>query len=164
MIYFILIVGLLLIYLSIRRGQKTKITEIKQENFDSLLESGVDEFYEREILKSYIDLERRVEILEEKLLKHETSQKSYDKETIKNDEEYIESILEVVNETEDIYVKEVETKVNKGDIGLDKNGSILNSKVITLYNEGKSVEDIASMLRIGKGEVLLRIGLQKRQK
>ncbi|MEF9952026.1 MAG: hypothetical protein RR838_05480 [Clostridium sp.] len=164
MIYFILIVGLLLIYLSIRRGQKTKITEIKQENFDSLLESGVDEFYEREILKSYIDLERRVEILEEKLLKHETSQKSYDKETIKNDEEYIESILEVVNETEDIYVKEVETKVNKGDIGLDKNGSILNSEVITLYNEGKSVEDIASMLRIGKGEVLLRIGLQKRQK
>ncbi|MEG2538146.1 MAG: hypothetical protein RSA01_00975 [Clostridium sp.] len=162
MIYVVLIGGLLLIYFSLRRGQVQNVVEAKEKNFDTLLENDADSFYEREILKSYVELEKRVEILEEKLLQYENVSVIEDKEIPENDEKYIEGILEVIDNTKDTYVKEEEEKTEEVVVS-SNNSSILNNEVITLYNEGKSVEDIASILNIGKGEVLLRIGLQKRQ-
>lgn len=167
MIYFILILGLVLIYFSIKKGQKDSSIQEKKDNFDSILENDADSFYEREILKSYVGLEKRVEILEEKLSIYEKSQNIQDKEKDKKDEEYIESILNVIDKTDDIYVKDehvIEEKVNSEEVSFDNNNTMLNNEVITLYSEGKSVEEIASLLKIGKGEVLLRIGLQKHQK
>lgn len=162
MIYVVLIGGLLLIYFSLKRGQVQNVVETKEKNFDTLLENDADSFYEREILKSYVELEKRVEILEEKLLQYENVSVIEDKEILENDEKYIEGILEVIDNTKDTYVKEEEEKTEEVVVS-SNNSSILNNEVITLYNEGKSVEDIASILNIGKGEVLLRIGLQKRQ-
>ncbi|MEG2337633.1 MAG: hypothetical protein RSB66_01015 [Clostridium sp.] len=162
MIYVVLIGGLLLIYFSLKRGQVQNVVETKEKNFDTLLENDADSFYEREILKSYVELEKRVEILEEKLLQYENVSVIEDKEIPENDEKYIEGILEVIDNTKDTYVKEEEEKTEEVVVS-SNNSSILNNEVITLYNEGKSVEDIASILNIGKGEVLLRIGLQKRQ-
>lgn len=83
--YFILIAGLILIYLSLRKTPK-KLKSEKVKEFDDIMEDSTyddesaDSFYEREILKSYIELEDKVNNLEEKIISLEEKLKEKDKE------------------------------------------------------------------------------------
>lgn len=70
-------------------------------------------------------------------------------------------------------LKENELLNKKSDTGtfddiVDKNKtdlkSDLNTKIYDLHDEGNNVDEICSKLNIGKGEVLLRLGLRNQKK
>lgn len=58
--------------------------------------------------------------------------------------------------TERTRQKNTETKAPS-----DNSDNNINEIIYKYYDEGKTVEEIASLLKLGKGEVLLRIGLRK---
>lgn len=71
-------------------------------------------------------------------------------------------INELENKKENDKV-EVEDKENNKKDEENKINS-LNDKIKDMYDKGISVEEISAALRIGKGEVLLRLGLNKQRK
>lgn len=168
MIYIILILGLIVIYFSVN-GKKIKNTSknVMEDNFDSLLENTPNQFYEREIVKSYIELEDRLIKLEEKFAEIQEKLEKIqgkDKEEYNYDENKRKDTFLSNNEKKDVVIENQVESINDENINTNVNNTTKNREVITLYNDGRSVEEIASTLKIGKGEVLLRIGLQKRGK
>lgn len=141
--YILIIIGLVLIYLSLR-------FEIKKDNngFKNVLSKSIEnnEFDELKKALEYIParldnieneitlLDSKVNLLEDEFKKINNAIKSFN-----NKEEAITN-----SETE-------------------KNNDIekTNLTIYKLYDSGKSIEEISSILRIGKGEVSLRLGLRK---
>ncbi|KMT21719.1 DUF6115 domain-containing protein [Clostridium cylindrosporum] len=186
MIYVILIIGLALICFSINSMKIGNITS--GDTFDSLVDNNSSNFYEKEILKAYIEiedkvikLEQRIESLEEEIhikdKEYEIIYENFKKGTKLynlNELKFVEE-LGVVESQKDINMtinseeysvlgSDDEVSVHKNESQVDAQNTIKNKEILLLYNEGRSIEEIASTLRIGKGEVLLRIGLQKREK
>lgn len=147
MVYSILILGIALIIFSLIKGKKED-----ESSFESFLENDIqrenlESFYENEIVKSYIKLEEKVISLEEEINRLKKNFEAKDKEF----NIFYENIK-----------KDIKTYDEKENTEVYKEENNINSKILALYNEGKNVDEIASILKIGKGEILLRIGLQKR--
>lgn len=167
MVYVILVIGLILIFLALKG--KTINKNKDEETFDNLVESSTDDFYEREILKSYVELENKVVELESKIYNLEQKLNFKDKE-FNIFYENIKKEIKINKTTNNNFDNNVTDDLNGENEVVDvenedKNfqNTIKNNEVLSLYNEGKSVDEIASTLRLGKGEVLLRIGLNKRE-
>lgn len=179
MIYVILILGLVIIYCSFK-VEKIKTVSKSNNDFDSLIENSSDKFYEREILKSYVELETRVLELEdivsslEKKLDEKSNEIKLLYEKIENDIEDLEkntecheNDIELITKSDDNLTEENKSFLNNNqeDLSLNiDNKDLKNKEILSLYKEGKSVDEIASELGMGKGEILLRIGLQKHLK
>ena len=147
MVYSVLILGIALIIFSLIKGKKED-----KSSFESFLENDIqrenlESFYENEIIKSYIKLEEKVISLEEEINSLKKNLEAKDKEF----NIFYENIK-----------KDIKTYDEKENTEMYKEENDINSKILALYNEGKNVDEIASILKIGKGEILLRIGLQKK--
>lgn len=147
MVYSILILGIALIIFSLIIGKKESKSSFEFFLEKDIQKENLESFYENEIVKSYIKLEDKVVFLEEEINNLKKNLEAKDKDF--ND--FYENIKK------DIKIYDVK------DTEVDKEEDNINNKVLALYNEGKSVDEIASTLKIGKGEILLRIGLQKKE-
>lgn len=117
----------------------------------------------------YVAIRKRVENSEE--IKNEVNSfQFYEdmnsmKENIKeltNRVNDLENSLIILNEIIEQYLDKKDTKDEKKEND-DLEREDLNDIIFELYNNGMSIDEICSKLMIGKGEVLLRIGLRKQK-
>lgn len=139
--YIVLVIGLVIIYIALRKGQNTSNSSVR---FETALKNNL-KLNELEIMKSeLLELSSRVEDIEKALL--------ILNETIyKNTEQNTEPYEKTQNE---ILYQESKNTSDENDI---------NSMIYKLYDKGMSIDEICSTLMIGKGEALLRIGLRKQK-
>lgn len=133
--YVILIVGLILIYISLKNSSNHQEREM---NFHNILNKEINKDEISELKKTISELTIRVEEIEKAIL-------------LLGDRE--------IKDTSDVEIKE--SKNVKRSLTASHNDK--NSQIYKLYDEGKSIEEICSILNMGKGEVLLRIGLRKQK-
>lgn len=77
----------------------------------------------------------------------------------------LENSLIILNEIIEQYVEKKDTEDEKSENNdNDIERKDLNDIIFELYDKGMSIDEICSKLMIGKGEVLLRIGLRKQKK
>ncbi|MCX7885343.1 MAG: hypothetical protein N2448_10010 [Caloramator sp.] len=136
MVYTLLIIGLIIIYIALKKGVK------QDSSFD-------------------LNLNNKVFLEEIKIVKNEIKELSSRIEDIENSIIILNEKFEDIKEKplrEEESIKKIENKSDNTEEEED-----LNSIIYNLYDEGLSVDEISSKLRIGKGEVLLRIGLRKQK-
>lgn len=144
--YILIIIGLILIYLGLRFDiKKQEKGEFKNALSKSLENNEFDEFKKGiGYMSSRLDnVENEITLLNSNInfLENEFKKATEDIEFYKNRE----------NKTI------VKDETNNIPIEMEK----INLKIYKLYDSGKSIEEISSILRIGKGEVSLRLGLRK---
>lgn len=141
----LIILGSSLIYYSYRLKKKYFYTENIQNN-----KNVFENYYtisEFNLYKEGIDdLKKNINYINETILalnlKIEDIESSYN------------NILSLLDNKQKI-------EVNNNSQKFEEKSENLNNKINELYNKGLSIEEISSTLRIGKGEVLLRLGLKK---
>lgn len=141
----LIILGSSLIYYSFRLKKKSFYTENIQNN-----KNVFENYYtisEFNLYKEGIDeLKENINYINETILalnlKIEDIESSYN------------NILSLLDNKQKI-------EVNNNSQKFEEKSENLNNKINELYNKGLSIEEISSTLRIGKGEVLLRLGLKK---
>jgi predicted nucleic acid-binding Zn-ribbon protein len=139
--FILLISGLLLIYLALRKGRNEKTNKNSSNSYDSEIKSLRDDINS---LNNKLDkLENTVMVLNEDLGKIP-------------DTGFEREISAKKNNTE-----EFDNMVDKNENKLKND---LNTKIYELYDKGKSIDEICSNLSTGKGEVLLRLGLRNQKK
>lgn len=135
--YILIIIGLILIYLGLRfEIKKQGKTGFKSTLSKNLENNEIDNLKESiEYISARIDnIENEITLLDNKIVFLENEDKDiYENKTIDKDE--TQNTPKEMEET--------------------------NLKIYKLYDSGKSIEEISSILRIGKGEVSLRLGLRK---
>lgn len=130
-------------------------TTKKVENSGSDTPSGTDTF-SLELLEKQAELaNKRIDILQERFLELEDYLKENITNISKNSDENTEFIdnnsvippnnLTDSNENESVSIKDI------------------NTIIYNMYDNGASLDDISSELRIGRGELQLRLGLRKSQ-
>lgn len=139
--FILLLSGLLLIYIALRKGKNDEPGINSSNSYSSEIKSLKDNINKLNIKLE--KLENTVMVLNEDLgkvpdtiIENEISHKESDTDTFDN-------------------------IVDKNKINLKNN---LNTKIYELYDKGKSIDEICSNLNIGKGEVLLRLGLRNQKK
>lgn len=158
MVYLLLVIGLVLIYFSLRYDKPSD----RGKNFSTVLQNNINTMELEEVIEELNDFSDRIENIEASLL-------------------LIEEKLHynnVVNSTIDINDKinfpesnneEQETILNNEQLNfIETNSQVdeiktLNDTLYQLHDEGKTVDEISSITRIGKGEILLRLGLRKQR-
>lgn len=140
--YILIIIGLILIYLSLRfEIKKNRDGGFKSTLSKNLENNELDRFNKNiEYTTLRLDnIENEITILDNKIsfLENELIKASYN----------TENEINAVNEDEN----------EKIPIEIEKT----NIEIYKLYDSGKSIEEISSILRLGKGEVSLRLGLRK---
>jgi hypothetical protein len=152
MTYLILVIGLILIYFALKRDKKSSNlpvqarageTEIDNPEIDSIRE---DLNY---LMVKIEELENSVAIMSEMM--NYTEQSRIESKNSKAIESFNEVLQKNINENQ--VINTVSQKNN--DI------NDIRDTIYELYDRGKSVDEISSILRIGKGEVSLRLGLRK---
>ncbi|SKA86506.1 hypothetical protein SAMN05443428_10795 [Caloramator quimbayensis] len=136
MIYILLIIGLIIIYIALKKGIGQNFlyeSNFNNKLFSEEINSIKNEF--KELSNRIEDIENSIIILNEKL--ENSKEKIYEEE----------KVHEIKNISEKIETEEKD----------------LNSIIYNLYDEGLSIDEICSRLKIGKGEALLRIGLRKQK-
>lgn len=94
---------------------------------------------------------------------------------IKNEIEYIKESISYINENyialhdkiESISNTKLEKSTNTNENlfnDITRENLIIDNQIEEMLNNGYTIEEISSKLRIGKGEVLLRLGLKKPKK
>lgn len=174
--YIVLILGLALIYFALRKEKKFDNKPI----FNDMLRTSLDKNETDYILEKLSLIEMRIEEIENSLIlvdqeliqfKMNTSK---DKEIIHKDNNQIPLVQEIENTVEDTE----NLKNESSNISLDKDLEVktkiesntvisendTNKVIYELFDSGKSVDEIAEILRVGKGELLLRLGLRKHRK
>ncbi|GFR35580.1 DUF6115 domain-containing protein [Thermobrachium celere] len=141
----LIIIGILLIIYSLKLNDNSSFNnENYQNNFKTIIE-----YYEEnnDIKNKIIELEENITYINENILALNLLI-----EEINNKLNLTADNNRVIDKNHSSYNKELkqESDTNK-----------LNEKILQLYNSGMSIEEISSKLRIGKGEVLLRIGLKR---
>ncbi|WP_027307519.1 DUF6115 domain-containing protein [Caloramator sp. ALD01] len=141
----LIILGASLIYYSYRLGIKAHYSKNIQNNknvFKNYYTKSELDLYKKDIN----ELKENINYINESIfalnLKIEDIQSNYN------------NILSSLNNKEKIGINDTYQNFE------DKSEN-LNDKIKELYNKGLSIEEISSTLRIGKGEVLLRLGLNK---
>lgn len=136
MIYLLLIIGLIVIYIALKKGIKKN--SFFESNFNSKLFSEEINSIKNELK----ELSNRIENMENSII-------------ILNDK--LENSKVKLQQEENIH--EIEN-INER---FEKEENDLNSIIYNLYDDGISIDEICSRLKIGKGEALLRIGLRKQK-
>lgn len=155
MIYLLLVVGLVLIYFSLKPDKFTG----KKNNFNGVLQNKINTKDIESIIEDMKYLSERVENIEGSLLLIEEKLNSNVDQDIYNVDEIINPPVlnteefEIIHTNDELKIIETEPQV------IEK--TTLNDTLYQLYDEGKTVDEISSITRIGKGEILLRLGLRK---
>lgn len=145
MTFILIILGFVLIYLSIRNS-KTPNRDDSNSEFSNILNDRI--FNEDiDLLKSqFNEILNRIENLENSMVLIDSQMKNYINFPVED-----KNIPDSIDDSSNI-------SVNSFDNYMEKD---LNSLIFQLSDEGKDLEDICSTLKLGKGEVLLRLGLRK---
>lgn len=169
MIYLLLLIGLVLIYLSLRFNSPSD----RKNSFNRVLQNNIDIKELENLSEQLKDFSDRMDNLEASLL--------LIAEEFHNDVN--ENIYKDDNNVNEMYKKNVELESQSiGDLSsieTDNLGTILkvdtlesletdsktllNNRIYTLFDEGKTIDEISSITRVGKGEILLRLGLRKQK-
>lgn len=151
MIYILVVIGIALIYIGLKFDKRSH----NKEQIRSFIPGNADIGKLKELEESIKYLSIRMDDVESALL-------------IIDDKMYeIRCMLADINSKEnklkDENIKELSSKGKKVEKSTEElaNKNDINNRVYNLYDSGKSIEEIASQLRIGKGEVSLRLGLRK---
>ncbi len=151
MIYILVVIGLALIYIGLKFDKRSH----NKEQFRSFIPGNADIDKLKELEESVKYLSIRMDDVESALLI--IDDRMYEIKCMCEDIDSKENKLKNENIKE---LSSIEKKVEKSTEELENKNDI-NNIVYNLYDSGKSIEEIASQLRIGKGEVSLRLGLRK---
>lgn len=158
MVYLLLIIGLVLIYFSLKAGKSSD----KGKNFSKVLQNNMNTVELEKIIDEVKDLSDRIENIEASLLLiNEKLHFNNVADNITNINDSIDSPINDISEQETILDNE-QLKFIQTDskvIGT----KTLNDTLYQLYDEGKTVDEISSITKTGKGEILLRLGLRKQK-
>jgi hypothetical protein len=158
MTYVILIIGFALIYLSLRKDKENSIKDDnKSENrnlFNNLLTERIDSSRIDIIEDRINNIEMRLEEIEKSMLLLQNEEIFKDENNIIQDDKEGNSAVDLNDNKE--ASEHLDRKAEKVED--------INEMIFGLYNQGKTIDDIASILKIGKGEVSLRLELRKQKK
>lgn len=143
----LIIIGVFFIYYSIKLDRKDTHTNI--ENIHNNKNQFANYYAENELIlfkKDINEIKEEIDYINESILTLNLK--------IEDIENNYNNILKLVEHKEKIKTREINQK-------LEDKSENLNKNIIELYNKGLSIDEISSTLRIGKGEVLLRLGLKK---
>ncbi|MDF2673288.1 MAG: hypothetical protein K0R09_1553 [Clostridiales bacterium] len=146
MVYLLLGIGLVLIYFS----QKSSKATDRKKNFRRVLQSQIDS---KDIMSAMDELKE----LSDRVANIETSLLLIDDKLCYNN-------VDVSNKVENRTQSSEENTEEQKPVEIIEQvveTITLNDTLYQLYDEGKTVDEISSITRIGKGEILLRIGLRK---
>ena len=156
MVYLLLVIGLVLIYFSLKSN---KLTD-KKNDFSRILKNNINTKDIEKLIEEMQYFSGRVEnietsllLIEEKLNYKNVNDDIYDDNEIINSPVLNTEELEITQANNELKTIETESQV------IEK--ITLNDTLYKLYDEGKTVDEISSITRIGKGEILLRLGLRK---
>lgn len=157
MVYLLLIIGLVLIYFSLKFNKPSA----NKNSFSSLLQNNLESNELQTITQQLKDFSDRIDNIEASLvlihdeLHGNINEGIYEVDdssnTLEQNTEELKTILEIDN------LPSIES-----DPLLDEKRT-LNDTLYQLFDEGKTIDDISSITRIGKGEILLRLGLRKQE-
>ncbi|KRQ87038.1 hypothetical protein ABG79_01231 [Caloramator mitchellensis] len=146
--FIMIAIGIVLIFIALKLNTKKKEADIV-EKFDNLVENKIKD--ESDMKLSFI-----MDQIKELNLRFE------------NVEDSILLLSAKIDEIQKVKFSDAPTKneeVNKPNIVVEEKNEEelldLNDLIYKLNEQGYSVDDISSKLNIGKGEVLLRLGLKK---
>lgn len=152
--YFILVVGIILIYLSLKI-EKDKHESSSQINKGQDYEGYINnaEIFNKinEISNRIDEIENAMFVLNEKLNLIQGENKKRD-----NGNENAEKKNVIDEDT-------AESKIEDDFSAITITERDKNTLISELYNMGKDIDEICSLLNIGKGEALLRIGILKQK-
>ncbi|ABK60692.1 hypothetical protein [Clostridium novyi] len=147
--FVLLIIGICLIFLNIRGLNKEKnsfenVLNKEKVNMDDVkLEIGS---LRKEFAETLLEVQREIVAIKEKLDMeenlHTNDDESYKEKTIYDDK--IENIKDIVD-----------IDFNKEVVEDKKENKLRIKEVRDLINKGLSIEEIADVLKVGKGEILL---------
>jgi hypothetical protein len=150
MVYFVLIAGLILIFIALKKKPESN----SQVSFKDMLNEKTEISNNEALISQIKELNERLEELESAFLLYmpEISASNNKAGEIN------------IAETNQPVLAESEVKTAKSNNKVDdNNNNNINSQIYSLYDNGKTIEEIASFLRTGKGEVSLRLGLRKQK-
>lgn len=183
MYYFIFIlIGIIIIIAGKRAGKADNNTDFydyfePQNNKNDINTNELKDMeknYENVINKTS-DIQQRMDYLEQSILlldeklDKDTNEIISNLKSVKEINSYETKNSEKINNDEtksskkinNIEVKSAE-KIDNGETKSSENN--IDETIYKLYNEGKSIDEISSILKIGKGEIQLRVGLKKQIK
>lgn len=136
MVYFILVAGIVLIFLGIRKDNGKAEATAEKAGGEAEYEVKTDGQFESLLSENLLLM--RLDNIDKRLSSMEDAIKMGRKDKEDNGTSMGEFNPGIFSETDDI-----------------------NTKIAALKSDGMSVEEIASKLNITKGEVLLRLGMRK---
>lgn len=167
---FVLIaIGLVLIYFGLKNNKN--IYDNNKKSFNNVLGSQMSSHELDEIREQMGDIYRRVDEIENSLIllndnvnKQEFEYQLLDAESERGKAEINELQINdnIVNvdsgSSNDVEFKEkeIESETNVIDKYID-----INKQIYDLVDSGRSIDEVSSVLQVGKGEILLRLGLRK---
>lgn len=153
MIYILVLIGFLLIFISLKLDKKPPI----EKEFDKLLQNNINSKDIETLVISLKDFSDRIDNIETSLI---LIQDEID--LLKNTSPIIEEDTFDLTNKENYYEEEIITPIPIDPVKNEVQN--INETIYRLYDEGTPVEDISSITKIGKGEILLRLGLRKERK
>lgn len=158
--YIFILIGIIIIIAGKKAGKADNNTDFydyfEPQNNKSDINTNelkdMEKNYEN-IINKTSDIQQRIDYLEQSIL-------LLDEKLDKNTNEIIFNLKtdKGINSNE---IKSDE-KIDNGETKSDEND--IDETIYKLYNEGKSIDEISSILKVGKGEVQLRVGLKKQIK
>lgn len=158
--YIFILIGIIIIIAGKKAGKADNNTDFydyfEPQNNKSDINTNelkdMEKNYEN-IINKTSDIQQRIDYLEQSIL-------LLDEKLDKNTNEIIFNLKsdKGINSNE---IKRDE-KIDNGETKSDEND--IDETIYKLYNEGKSIDEISSILKVGKGEVQLRVGLKKQIK
>jgi hypothetical protein len=150
MVYFVLAAGLIIIYFALKK----KPANNSQISFKDILneKNEIANSSNEELINQIKELNERLDELENAFLLYLPEISTSDTK-----EDFTEVSIPkqtVIAESEENAVK----PANKVD-----DNNYINNQIYSLYDNGKTIEEIASFLHTGKGEISLRLGLRKQK-
>jgi nitrogen fixation-related uncharacterized protein len=156
MVYLLLVIGLVLIYFSLKSDK----LKDKKNNFSRVLQNKIDTKDIEKLIEDMKYFSGRIEniessllLIEEKLNFNNANEDIYEVGEIINSPVLNPEELEIIQDNNELKTIENESQI------IEKIS--LNDTLYQLYDEGKTVDEISSITRIGKGEILLRLGIRK---
>jgi len=154
MVWFLLVIGILLIFFNIKAVKKdeTSFGKVFRNTEADMTEVDVRiGELRREFSETILELQKEIQ----KLQKNDVNYLSIDKEELTEKDIENENIEQESNLNEDLNISLKEDTINKMEDIKIKSNSIKIEEINSMLSMGYSVEDISTKLGIGKGEVLL---------
>lgn len=149
--YFLLAIGIALIVFSIKLKQNNEeTTNSEAVTFENVLKKNIKEKEPSSIAEKneLLELNSRLESIEYSMLLLQSSLKHEDDTTLT-----VEKENEAYASAEDMEAPNTAEK--------EAEGQTVNEMIYSLYDSGTDIEEICKSLNLGKGEVLLRLGIRK---